>query len=230
MAKIEEKYMPYAFVGNVFDVIKRLREVGLPNPLTVAEVTRVGVSEGNASRTVAALQFLGLIDKEGRHTESLQALERARTEEYPEILAEVLRSAYADIFKVVNPATATEVAIDDAFRGFNPSKQRKRMASLFIGLCQEAGIREGQPVTRDVAKERDPQDSGRIPPTERGRKLDFKPRNPSVEKWISEIEYILKKLPEYDSEQRPSWTKKEHEAWVNFLNVWLDMNIDVIEE
>ena len=53
-----KKLAPYAPFGCVIAIIRRLRERGLPETLTIQEITRVGVSEGNASRTLQALKFL----------------------------------------------------------------------------------------------------------------------------------------------------------------------------
>ncbi len=61
------------------------------------------------------------------------------------MLAEILKAAYADIFRIVDPATATSVQLTDAFRGYQPQKQRDRMVTLFVGLCKEAGLVEGAP-------------------------------------------------------------------------------------
>ncbi|MFL5655510.1 MAG: hypothetical protein ACJ8CB_15200 [Ktedonobacteraceae bacterium] len=56
-----EKLAPYAPFGCVIAVIRRLRERGLPETLTMQEITRVGVSEGNASRTLQALTVMDAI-------------------------------------------------------------------------------------------------------------------------------------------------------------------------
>src|SRR5690242_11913430 len=126
---------PYAPIANVLTVITRIRQGQVPPTLTVADLIRLGVPEGNAPRTLQTLRFLGLAEEDGSHTELVARLERVPEAQYQEFLAEVLRGAYADVFKVINPATSTGVQINDAFRGYQPSRQRDRMITLFLGLC-----------------------------------------------------------------------------------------------
>lgn len=223
MARIGKDYKPYAPIGNVLSVIHRLRESGLPDELSINSIVRIGISEGNASRTVAALQYLGLIDEDGRRTKLMDALERSSSEEYPNVLAEILRQAYSDIFQIINPETDKEFQIIDSFRSFNPSKQRKRMVSLFIGLCQEAGLMEGEPATTDQ------------PPRNIASKDNVKPKNNrnidlldgiskqpgyNARKWFEKLEIIFDNLPDVEN---PCWTTQEKNIWMGALESTLKL-------
>jgi hypothetical protein len=134
----------------VLAVIRRLRERGLPDTLDQRELTRLGIPAGNAPRTLQALRFLRLVDDEGRRTAIFDRLGRASTSEYPEQLGEIITAAYASVFKIIDPAQATDVQLHDAFRHFHPEAQRARMVVLFMGLCREAGLVEGGPPERVV--------------------------------------------------------------------------------
>src|SRR5579871_3246489 len=89
-----EKIAPYAPFGCVIAVIRRFRERGLPETLTMQEITRVGVSEGNAPRTLQALRFLKLVDEDGHRTQTFDRLGRVPTSEYAEVLGEIIKEAY----------------------------------------------------------------------------------------------------------------------------------------
>lgn len=148
--------MPYAPVGSTITVIRKMRNGGLPSPLNGTTITRLGVTQGNAGRTVATIKFLGFVDEHGHETDLVGAISKASTSEYPEVLGDILRQAYAEIFGVIDPSTATDLEFDDAFRGFDPLKQRGRMVKLFVGLCQEAGIKDGEPSFYAPRKRKDP--------------------------------------------------------------------------
>ena len=145
---------PYAPVKNVLDVVHRLRDRGVPIPLTADSLTTIGVPDGNAPRTLQALKFLGLVDGKGQLTESAERLRRANTDEYPTLFAEVIRSAYVPVFQLVDPALDDEIKVADAFRQYDPAGQREKMVTLFMGLCEEAVIvapsdkRAPRPTTR----------------------------------------------------------------------------------
>jgi hypothetical protein len=140
-----EKIAPYAPFGCVIAIIRRFRERGLPETLTLQEIVRVGVSEGNVSRTLQALKFLKLVDEEGHRTQTFDRLGRVPTSEYAEVLGETIKDAYQDVFTIVDPAEATDVEINDAFRYYQPQAQRGRMVTLFISLCRESGLVAGGP-------------------------------------------------------------------------------------
>jgi hypothetical protein len=136
----EEKFAPYAPTKAVLGVIERFRERGLPDPLTNAGLEQIGIQASNAPRTLQALRFLGLVDEGGNRLQAFDDLRMAKTDEYPDQLALILRVAYLPIFGITDPAVDTEIQISDAFRGFEPASQRVKMVSLFMGLCRAAGI------------------------------------------------------------------------------------------
>jgi hypothetical protein len=47
---------------------------------------------------------------------------------------------YGEILEIADPASATYEQVEDAFRGHTPAGQRTRMVTLFIGLCDYAGL------------------------------------------------------------------------------------------
>jgi hypothetical protein len=106
-----------------------------------AEVlARSGISESLIARTIHALKTLDLIDDEGKPTETLEGLRLAPEGEYVNRLGQWLNSAYADVLKFIDPSTADETALRDAFRSYTPVGQQPRMVSLFVGLYGAAGI------------------------------------------------------------------------------------------
>ena len=140
MTATDNRFAPYAPPANVIGVIQRFRSRGLPDKLDNLELVRLGCASGNASRVLQAFKFLGLVDDEGHKTATFQRLGRASSDEYPEILAEILTAAYSPVFTILDPAEATDVQIEDAFRYYQPEGQRNRMITMFTGLCREANI------------------------------------------------------------------------------------------
>ena len=140
MATSDRPTGPYAPVRNVLDVVHRLRDRGVPNPLTAESLTSIGVPDGNAPRTLQALKFLNIVDSKGGITEPAERLRRASTDEYPTLLAEMIRAAYVPVFQLVDPAQDDEIKVADAFRQYDPAGQRDKMVTLFMGLCEEAHL------------------------------------------------------------------------------------------
>lgn len=136
---------------------------------------RLGMPAPYANRTLSALKLLDLVDDEGTPTAAFTELQRASESEYKPRLEQVLRTAYSEVFQVVDPATDSAQAIEDAFRFYEPRAQRDKMLTLFLALAEEAGI---------VGADKAPRKRMRTVRTESGRKriVDEKPpRTPEQE-------------------------------------------------
>lgn len=147
---------PYAPPQAVLSVINRYRDHGLREPFDTEVLIMAGVSESLAPRTLQAFKLLELVDEGGHPTEALRQLAHARSDEYQERLGEIIRGAYADVFAFADPASDDIRRIEDAFRGYTPRGQRNRMVTLFLGLCQEAGIVQTPP-RRQAVESANPQ-------------------------------------------------------------------------
>jgi hypothetical protein len=145
---------PYAPTAAVMSVINRVRERGLPTPITLDVLTRTGVSDSLAPRTLQTLKILDLIDEDGNPTATLEGLRLAPGAELQARLQDFVRAAYPEVFAYIDPAVDTPEQIRDAFRPYEPHGQQVRMLSLFLGLVEAAGMRPpavnggGEPVVR----------------------------------------------------------------------------------
>lgn len=153
---------PYAPGETVWGVMERYRSVGLTTPIDATVLQRAGVSDSLVPRTLAALRMLDLLDDEGNPTDQFSRLKNAPTPEYPERLAEWLRAVYQPVFQYVDPSSAPSSQVEDAFRGYEPSGQRGRMVTLFLSLCEKAGIVESPPSLR-MARTPRPKNSRVVP-------------------------------------------------------------------
>lgn len=138
----------YAPGKTITALIDRFRNAGLPSPLTIESLQRVGVTASLAPRTLQTLKLLDLVDEQGRTTQQFQDLRRASTAEFKSELITLLKSVYADVFEVVEPASATLEQIQDAFRSFTPQGQRDRMVSLFLSLLEYTEYSDSLPSVR----------------------------------------------------------------------------------
>lgn len=143
MAVTATSSAPYAPPSAIMEVVNRFRR-GLPAPITGEVLGRAGISDSLIPRTLQALQTLDLITDEGAATPTLEGLRRAPEPEFQKRLAEWLNTAYADVLSYIDPATADEGAIRDAFRNYNPVGQQPRMVTLYIGLYTAAGVRSSE--------------------------------------------------------------------------------------
>jgi hypothetical protein len=234
---MEADHAPYAPADNVISVISRIREGGIPNPLTAKQMVRLSIPEGNASRVLQTIRFLELIDDEGGHTEQLERIKRSSSQDYPLVLSDILKASYKDVFAIIpNPDGTPLDRLEDAFRHYEPSKQRGRMVSLFIKLCQTAGIittieQQGSRVTR---KPRSPQPNGRngtgtgrptkpeAPPSQSAEKQAFATHAVSN---YALLEVILQQLP-----PQRQWTQTRREKWLQAFTTSVDLLIDVLPE
>jgi Family of unknown function (DUF5343) len=147
---------PYGPPAAVLAVIKGFRDRGLATPFTPDVLLRAGVADSIAPRTLKSLEGLELIDKDGMPTQQMEGLRRATTEDYPARLEEVVRSVYAEVFQFADPAKDDATRIADAFRAYEPAGQRTRMVTLFMGLCEAAGIvKSGRPANASPPRSRD---------------------------------------------------------------------------
>lgn len=130
---------PYAPSSAILAVVDRHRNKGLPSVVDFEVLARAGVSETLVPRTLHALRTLDLIGEDGRLTDVIEGLRLAPESDYKERMTAWLRSAYADVLTYVDPETATEGQLRDAFRTYKPIGQQGRMVSLFQGLFGAAG-------------------------------------------------------------------------------------------
>lgn len=131
---------PYAPPAAILSIVERFRNRGLQTPITKDVLQRAGVTESLAPRTFAAFVQLDLLDDEGYPTDLFERIARATETELPELLSGWLHEAYEDVFKFVDPAEDDDTRIRDAFRGYTPRGQQGRMVTLFMGLCEAAGL------------------------------------------------------------------------------------------
>ncbi len=235
---------PYAPSANVLTIIHQMRERGLKEPVTMQLITTAGVAEGNASRTIQALRFLNLVDEEGYHTPTFRLLENAPSNEYPEVLGRILTDAYKNVFMVLDPATASDEKLENAFRYYQPKAQRQRMISLFKGLCREAGLITGSSETtkrsRNVSSNKTtiPLNSRKQSVTERTTP-QIPENGPPVPSQMNrhyqhgisqEYTLLLNLLQQLPTGEEKQWTKTRRDKWLQAVTANIDLLIEVKEE
>lgn len=235
MAVSSEQPAPYVAPGVLLPLLERNRERGLPNPLTPEQLQRLGVSDSLIPRTLQAFRTLDLIGEDGHHNDLLGAFRRAPEADYQPMMADWLRSAYAHVLDVLDPATADDTSIRDAFRLYNPISMQPRMITLFTSLFEVAGVRPSAP--SPAPGKRAPQSSGAVrvgrPPLKPPAARAAAPRAgsdrvqtthaPGVDGLHPALAGLLSSLP---SPER-GWTKDERERFMAAFGVVLDFAIPI---
>jgi len=135
---------PYAPTASVVKVLETYRQTGLGGgKLTTATLARMGFGVEIARRVLQSLRMLNLLNDDNEPTDNLLAFKQASSTEYKDVLKALLFDMYSPVFSVLpDPGGKTLQEVEDAFRTFKPDSLRKRMVSLFLGLCEYAGIIE----------------------------------------------------------------------------------------
>ncbi len=245
MASISEKYAPYAPAVNIVSLLHRLRERSWPDVLNHQELVRISLPEESTPRIIRALKFLGLINDDGRQTDHAERLRRATDDEYPEILADLLRASYSEVFTACDPSTASDKELHNVFRFYDPQGQRVSMIRLFLGLCQEARIvpegtvsrttparqtqRTASPKSAERRKDTDPpkNDSSVV----HGSSLPTSPENAADKASVNEksSRYAMLYVLLDDLPKDGKWTQRKHDQWLKAVTAGVEYLLDIQE-
>jgi uncharacterized protein DUF5343 len=147
MAITSDGSAPYTSAPALVKIIEGYRNRGLQTPFTLDVLVKAGVSEALAPRTLQALELLELVDADGNPTDTLVGLRKAPESDFIGRFAEFVRGAYAEVFAFTDPREDSRERVRDAFRSYKPIGQQERMVSLFLALCEYAGLIDGKPAS-----------------------------------------------------------------------------------
>jgi hypothetical protein len=133
-------FRPYAPTANVVGVLQRVRRMNMPSKVSREFLVGAGISENIVPRVAGALRFLRLIDDQDAPSDALRALASGTEDEYKQLLARTIQTAYATDFQNIAPATDSQQKISDTFQRYTPKSQHARQVILLLGLCREAGM------------------------------------------------------------------------------------------
>ena|SRR3981189_449781 len=86
--------------GNITQMIGFLRK-NFPATVTSETVRKLGIASKNESYVINALQFLGLIDEEGKRTEKGHDVMTTHNQaDFQKAFEGIIRNAYADLFEI----------------------------------------------------------------------------------------------------------------------------------
>lgn len=209
---------PYAPPSAFLTFMAAVRDRDLPTPYTADVISRAGVTEALAPRVLKTLKLFDLIGGDDEPTDQLHDVARAGSAEYKARLADVLQSAYGDVFRYVDPAKDSAQDVADQFRSYTPRGQRDRMVTLFLGLCEFVEL---APVREREAKPRSTRKSRPAPPKKPKASTPPEAKTPRVgEVWSPPtpnsgskpfIDGLIAQLPEAGA----NWSKAKRKAWTD---------------
>jgi hypothetical protein len=235
---LPSNYMPYAPAAPVIGLLRRLREGKLPDPLNPTTMLQVGIAEGNAPRIFNAMRFLRLINDQGGRTAEFDRLRRVSTEEYPRALAELVQAAYAPVLTIVDPAVDNDIAIADAFRGFEPIGQRSKMVAFFSALLREAAMLPGGPITtRQRTMKPRPERPAKAPTGTTTARPTARPTGPASGQPVVTDDAPPSGGPDYRLlsalvQQLPRegrWSQERRDRWIGAITATIDLLVEVEE-
>jgi hypothetical protein len=221
MAMTTQTPSAYTAGSAVIGVLRRFRDKGLATPFTLDVLVRAGVPESLGRRTLQSLQVLDLIDDKGTPTPTLNKIRLAPEKEYQSVVAEWIKSAYAEVFQFVDPSTDDAAAIRDAFRSYTPVGQQDRMVALFLALCAEAGLIA-------ESKKSEPKPSLRKPlsrtPVPAATPRAYRRDTGSVGYLPPALDGLMRSLPSTGT----GWTKDQRDRFVETFKSVLDFVVPVV--
>jgi Family of unknown function (DUF5343) len=221
---------PYAPASAILGIIGRYRDKGLPLPINAEVLGRISITESLVPRTLQALKSLDLIDDDGKPTQMLETLRLAPEAEYQQCLAQWLAATFADVLQFVDPATANDTVLRDAFRSYRPIAQQPRMITLFKGLYAAAGIGHEKTKAGSTTVRSKPAPSLKAKPAEQKRTQSSNgagnpsppPPMPPAQNTTEPNTFekdLLAKFPSFD----PAWSEDIKASWFKGFQQFMDI-------
>lgn len=133
--------------GNIAGMIDHLRK-SFPQTIDSSTVKKLGLAPKNESYVINALQFIGVIDEDGKKTEKAAAVfSKHKDEDFEKAFAELITIAYTDLFDLQGEASWS-LDRADLVTFFRNSDQTSdaiggRQAGVFTMFAEKAGKKIG---------------------------------------------------------------------------------------
>lgn len=168
---------PYSFAASrLKEFLEDVPSTGMPDKMTIKELEKRGFKSSNDRSILSILKFIGLIDESGVPVQSWVAFKQRATNR--SVLASLLRSAYADLFKQYPDAQARgDGELRDFMSASKPAAGERTiqaMVATFKALCSMADWpaqgEDAEPLTPAAAsqaetRETSPASTSRAPAT-----------------------------------------------------------------
>lgn len=143
--------------GNITQMINHLRN-NFPGTVTSETVKKLGIAPNNESYVINALQFLGVLDEEGKKTEKGKVLAIHKEEDFSKGFEGLIRNAYKDLFDLYGDKV-WEMDGNDLVHFFRQSDQTsaaigQRQAKVFQTFKAIAGHGEVESKPKSAGKKK----------------------------------------------------------------------------
>ena len=158
--------------GNVSQMIAYLRK-NFPATVTSETVKKFGLASNNESYVINALQFLGLIDEEGKRTTEGHDIFVLSDDEFPAAFGGLVKKAYSDLFEVrgEDAWSMSKSALTSYFR--TTDKTSEVIGGRQAGVFQMFRSLAGHEGARDKS-------APKAPAQARGSRAQAAPRQPKA--------------------------------------------------
>ena len=166
--------------GNIAQMVARLRK-NFPPSVNAGTVKKFGLAPNNESYVINVLQFIGVIDSEGKKTSHATKIFSQKDEEFAQQFSALVKTAYSALFEL-HGDHAWELGNDELVTFFRQSDQTseaigKRQASTFKVLANLSG-HGGLPIARTPQPTKP---TKKHTPTHTKKSRDPAPKNPEAQ-------------------------------------------------
>jgi hypothetical protein len=129
--------------GNIAQMIQHLRK-SFPQNVTSETVKKLGLAPKNESYVINAIQFIGIIDEEGKKTDAGQRVfSNHKDDDFKAKFGELVATAYGDLFEL-HGEQSWQLSKDDLVQFFRTADNTsdaigQRQASVFRTFASIAG-------------------------------------------------------------------------------------------
>jgi len=141
--------------GNISQMITHLRK-SFPKTISSETVKKLGLAPNNESYVINALQFIGIIDDEGKKTpEATKVFSLHKDDDFSKAFADLIEKSYSALFDL-HGESAWELEVDDLITFFRQNDQTsdaigRRQANTFRVFAGLSGHGE-LPTTKSSTK------------------------------------------------------------------------------
>lgn len=129
--------------GNIAQMVAQLRK-SFPNAISSETVKKLGLAPNNESYVISVLQFIGVIDSEGKKTpDAAKAFSHHKDEDFSKQFGTMVQKAYSELFEL-HGNDAWKLSTDELITFFRQSDQTSatiggRQAGTFKVLAGLSG-------------------------------------------------------------------------------------------